>query len=60
MFVFNIRAVFLKKLNLLHVLFPYHDTNEYGETGILPALVSVDYCISSDLATLTCVQMCTV
>ena len=40
MSVSNIRAVFLKKLNPLSVLFPCHDTNEYRDTGIVPALVS--------------------
>ena len=37
MFVSNIRAVFLKKSNLLCVFFPCHDTNEYRDTGIVPA-----------------------
>jgi hypothetical protein len=39
MFVSNIRAVFLKKLNQ-PVLFPCHDTNEYHDTGIVQALVA--------------------
>ena len=39
MFVSNIKAVFLKKLNLLHVLFPYHDTDPYRDIGIVPALL---------------------
>lgn len=38
MFVSNPRAVFLKKLNLLCVLFPCHNTNECCDTGIVPAL----------------------
>ena len=36
MFVSNIRAVFLKKLNQLSVLLPYHNTNEYRNTGNHP------------------------
>ena len=39
MFHSNIRDVFLNKLNPLCVLFPLHDTNEYCNTGIVPALV---------------------
>jgi hypothetical protein len=33
MFVSNIRAGFLKRLNLLCVLFPCHGINEEGATG---------------------------
>jgi hypothetical protein len=40
MFVSNIRAVSLKKFNMLCVLFPCHNTNEYRDTGIVPALVT--------------------
>ena len=40
MFVSNIRAVFLKKLNLRSVLFPNRDTNKYRDTVIFPALPS--------------------
>jgi hypothetical protein len=36
MFVSNITTVFLN--NLLRVLFPCHDTNEYRNTGIVQAL----------------------
>jgi hypothetical protein len=39
MFVSNIKAVFLKKLKPLRVLFPCNDTNEYDDTGIVLALV---------------------
>ena len=38
MFVSNIRELFLKKLNPLRVLFPCHNTNDYGNTVITPAL----------------------
>ena len=40
-FVSNIWVIFLNKLNPLGVLFPCHDTNEWLDTGIVPALVSV-------------------
>ena len=36
-----VRAVFLKKINPLCVLYPCHDTNEYCDTGIVPALIVV-------------------
>ena len=35
MFVSNIRAVLLKKLNTLRVFFPWHDTNDYCDDGII-------------------------
>jgi hypothetical protein len=38
MFVSNIWAVFLMKLNLLRVLFPCHDTKERYDTGIVPII----------------------
>ena len=38
MFASNIRAVNLKKLNLLWVLFPCQDANKNRDTGIVPAL----------------------
>ena len=40
MFVSNIRAVYLNELYPLRVLFPFHDTNEYDDTRIVPALVT--------------------
>ena len=39
MFDSNIRAVFLKRLTPLRVLFPCHDTNEYCDAGIVPDLL---------------------
>lgn len=46
MFVSNIR-----KLNLLRVLFLGHDTNEYRDTGIVPALLN---CVLMSVAASSC------
>ena len=57
MFVSNIRAVFLKKLNLFCVLFPCHDTNKHHDTGIVPTLLSTPL-VTSDgwMTTLSSVE----